>query len=155
MNMQYAEIAAFILTCLGVALSLLGRKPSVELGTAPRKPGTPYLLIYAAVVLLFGVFSVFYYRLLVARIDDVLFGGWLLLAMIGGMFAQVIAANYRARRRLFEVSRDRLLYPLLFSIVVFYPVWALGAASTHSFFAIHAAFLNGYFWENIVSAAKG
>ena len=52
-----------------------------------------------------------------------------IVAMIGGMFAQVLAANYRARRRLFEVSRDRLLYPLLFSIVVFYPVWALGASS--------------------------
>jgi hypothetical protein len=151
----YVEIAAVILTVLGVGLSLLGRKPLVEFGAAPATSGAPYLIAFALIAIIFGLFTAIFFRLaLFAHPEDVIFAIWLVIAMIGGMFAQVIAANYRARSELFSVSRDRLLYPLLFSVIVFYPIWALAASSAHGFFAIHAAFLNGYFWESIVSAAK-
>ncbi|PYS62126.1 MAG: hypothetical protein DMF76_09525 [Acidobacteria bacterium] len=33
-------------------------------------------------------------------------------------------------------------------------VMGLAAQSPHGLFPIHAAFLNGYFWESIVSAVK-
>jgi hypothetical protein len=113
------------------------------------------LIAFALIVIVFGLFTaVFFRQALFAHPDEIIFAVWLVLAMIGGMLAQVVAANYRAHNELFSVSRDRLLYPLLFSVIVFYPVWALAASSTRGFFAIHAAFLNGYFWESIVSAAK-
>src|SRR5689334_21728802 len=105
MNMVYIELAAAILTLLGVGLSLLGRKPAIEFGAAPSKSGSSYLIGFATVVVLFGTFSVVFYRIeLLARAADIVFTVWLLLAMIAGMFAQVLAANYRARRGLFLVS---------------------------------------------------
>jgi len=153
--MHIIEVIVALLTLIGAGLSFVGRRPSTEMGAAPAKQGAPYLIGFAVVVVLFGAFNLFHYRHdLMARTDDVLFYVWLVLAMIAGMFVQVVAANHRARRALFSVSRDRLVFPLLFSIVVFYPIWALAASSPHSFFAVHAAFLNGYFWESIVSAAK-
>jgi len=54
----------------------------------------------------------------------------------------------------FNVTATDLLLPLLFSIVVFYPIWAIATTAARSFFVIHAAFLNGYFWESFVAAAK-
>jgi hypothetical protein len=153
--MHMIEVVVAVLTLIGAGLSFVSPRPSTELGAAPAKQGAPYLVAFAAAVVVFGAFNLFYYRgALSGRADDVLFAVWLVLAMIAGMFVQVVAANYRARRALFSISRDRLVFPLLFSIVVFYPVWALAASSPNSFFAVHAAFLNGYFWESIVSAAK-
>lgn len=153
--MYAVEMAVAALTLVGAGLSLVGRRPLTEMGAIPSNSGRAYLFAFAAIVLAFGIFTLGYYReLLVVHVEDVLFCVWLVLAMVAGMFVQVLAANYRARRELFSVSRDRLIFPLLFSVVVFYPIWVLAASAPHSFFVVHAAFLNGYFWESIVSAAK-
>ena len=82
------------------------------------------------------------------------FWGWLFLTMVFGMFVQVLTTNYRSGQRLFAVEASQLLFPLLFSIVVFYPIWGIGASGPKDFFSFYAAFLNGFYWETIVSAAK-
>lgn len=158
MDMNYIEICVAALTLAGAAIPLAARRRPIELGAAPsatHRGGGPYLIALAVVGVAFGGFNLFYYReQLRSHADDVLFAIWLVLSMIAGMFVQVLAANYRARRRLFDISRDRLIFPLLFSVIVFYPIWAVAASAPRGFFVIHAAFLNGYFWESIVSTAK-
>jgi hypothetical protein len=74
--------------------------------------------------------------------------------MIAGMFVQVLASNYREGNPLFAIEFGRLMFPLLFSLVVFYPIWSLAAGAPQNLFVFHAAFLNGYFWESVVSAAR-
>ena len=82
------------------------------------------------------------------------FGVWLFLAMAGGMFVQVLTSNYRTGKGLFDVAASQLIYPLLFSIIIFYPIWAIATSGTNNFFAIYAAFMNGFFWETVVANAQ-
>jgi len=56
-------------------------------------------------------------------------------------------------------SSELEIYPLtwektLFSLVVFYPIWALVADAPRNLFAFYAAFLNGFFWETVVANAR-
>jgi hypothetical protein len=113
------------------------------------------LLIFGMILVIFGAFSLYYYwPLISANSETLMFAFWLFLAMIAGMIVQVLAANYRAGRGLFGVSASQLIFPLLFALIVYYPIWALAASSPHNLFSFYAAFLNGYFWESVVSAAK-
>lgn len=133
-----------------------------ESTTRPReKPervspsGRRVLLYFSAVVGLFAVLTVAkYWRLLIANEDTVYFAIGLFLTMVAGMFVQVLSSNYREGRPLFEVSTEQLIFPLLFALVVFYPIWALGASAPKTLFSFYAAFLNGFFWETVVSSAK-
>lgn len=123
-------------------------------GESPEGAKT-ILWLFAALVALFGIISLIrYWDALRRNQDSLYFAAWLFVFMVAGMFVQVLATNYRAGRPLFAVTRAQLLFPLLFSIVVFYPVWAIGASAAYSFFSVHAAFLNGYFWESVVSTAS-
>jgi hypothetical protein len=118
-------------------------------------PGVAVLFAFAVIIIVFGGFSLFYYwPLISSNGESLMFALWLFLAMIAGMFVQVLAANYRAGRALFDVSASQLIFPLLFALIVYYPIWALAASSPHNLFSFYAAFLNGYFWESVVSAAK-
>ena len=113
------------------------------------------LIVFAIAVCSFGIFTlVRYWNVLKQNEDALYFSIWLFFAMVAGMFVQVLAHNYRSGNPLFHVEASQLIFPLLFSIIVFYPIWAIGVSATHSFFSIHAAFLNGYFWESIVSSAQ-
>jgi hypothetical protein len=47
-----------------------------------------------------------------------------------------------------------LIFPILFSVIVFYPIWSIATTNPRGFFVFYAAFLNGYFWENVVSSIK-
>lgn len=153
--MSALELTTALLIVAGVFLSFARRDGGVAISAAPRPSGINYLRAFALLVLIFaGITVAFYWGQLRSRREDVLFAGWLLLVMVAGMFAQVMAENYRSRKRLFDIPRDRLLYPLLFSVIVFYPIWALASSSEPNFFVVQAAFLNGYFWESIVSAAR-
>lgn len=121
----------------------------------PRPPGLRLLFIFLAVVLLYLVFAiVWYWDAIRAHFDLIYFGAGLFLAMIFGMFVRVMASNHQEGRPFFEVTPAKLLYPVLFSLIVFYPIWALAADAPKGLFPVHAAFLNGYFWESIVSSAK-
>lgn len=153
--MNFLVACAVLLTVAGALLPLTARRDTIEFGAGPSADGTPYLVAFTAAVVAFGIFALAYYwEQLRVNADDIIFVVGLFFAMIGGMFAQVLAANRRAKRPLFSVSRDDLLFPLLFSIIVFYPIWTVSAGGPRGFLAVHAAFLNGYFWESVVSAAK-
>jgi len=85
---------------------------------------------------------------------DLFSWAWLFLTMAFGMSVQVLATNFREGQPLMSVESSQLLYPLLFSIVVFYPIWGIGASAPRNFFSFYAAFLNGFFWQTVVAAAK-
>lgn len=155
--MSGVEITAAALIVLGALLPLLVRRLArIEFGADEDRPsGAPMLYIMAGLTVAFCLFCLIYYwRSIELRADEALFGIALFLAMVAGMMIQVLAANYRAGNPLFSVSRDQLIFPLLFSVMVFYPVWAVAADAPKGLFPLHAAFLNGYFWESIVASAK-
>lgn len=113
------------------------------------------LITFAAIVVIFGTITLVQYWDIVRQHQASLyFAFWLFLTMIAGMFVQVIASNYRLGKDLLDVSASQLIFPVLFSIIVFYPIWAVAASATHGFFSIHAAFLNGYFWESVVTSTR-
>lgn len=117
--------------------------------------GPVVLLIFVGVVAVFGLVTlVYYWQEIIANRDNISFAAWLFLTMVAGMFVQVVAENYRSHKPLFRVDASRLIFPLLFSLVVFYPIWSLTADAPRNLFAFHAAFLNGFFWESVVSSAK-
>jgi len=112
------------------------------------------LLGFVAILCLLGIATLVHYRGAVVRnIDGFFYGAWLVVTMIAGMFTQVLATNYRAGKPLLDVTSTRLLFPLVFSLIVYYPIWAL-SGSAPNFFAFYGAFLNGYFWEQVVSSAR-
>jgi len=162
--MNLDSLIPIILTILGSLLAGL----SVTLfraGTTPAPtPDHPrrtisashlVLVMFAVIVVLFGgVTLVRYLPLIRQNPDSSYFIIWLFITMVFGMFVQVLTANYRSGRPMLEIGASQLVFPLLFSILVFYPIWAMATSGTRSFFAIHAAFLNGFFWESIVSSTK-
>ena len=162
------SIIAIILCIAGATLGMIQHAASLKLenkfavqSLAPNKQATFMALRtksamrllsgFLLIVFIFGVITLYLYRdQMIALKDDLLFGAWLFLAMVGGMFIQVISSNYQNGKDLFEVTLSQLIYPLLFSIIVYYPVWVIAASATSSFFAIYAAFLNGFFWRTVV-----
>jgi|GEM_PF-5318559 len=113
------------------------------------------LYIFALTLIAFGVFALIYYWDIIHKNTDTwLFAAGLFLVMAAGMFVQVLATNYRAGRGLFEITAVELVFPLFFALVVYYPVWASAESSPRNLFSFYAAFLNGYFWKTVVSAAK-
>lgn len=124
-------------------------------GRTPDSRGSTMLASYAVVLVIFGTIATIHYWDLIKQREDLAFTmGGLLLSMIAGMFVQVITSNYKASSPLFHVTSSQLMYPLLFSPIVFYPVWALSTGGSQHLFAFYAAFLDGYFWESVVSSAK-
>jgi hypothetical protein len=121
----------------------------------PSSGARNILIAFVILVVVFGALNIFHYWGAVkSRGDLMLWGFGLFVSMIGGMFVQVLSANYQSGKRLFAVEGSELLFPALFSLVVFCPVWALTAAGSQTLFSYYAAFLNGYFWRAIVSAAR-
>jgi hypothetical protein len=152
-QMDWFVVAAILLTLLPVGLRFTG-KPA---GRAfVRAEGAVEVLgIFAVIVAVYGAFAAYHYwSVLKAHGDDLMYALGLGLVMVFGMFVQVISENRRQQRKWADIDAGQLLYPLLFSIVVFYPIWLLAANAPKNFFVVHAAFLNGYFWEGIVSEAK-
>lgn len=131
------------------------RNPPPKGSSRPVAPGTVVLLIFATIVVVFGLITLTRYWAVIKEAEDKAYlFGWLVLLMIAGMFVQVLEGNYRNGKQLFDVTATQLALPLLFSVVVFYPIWAIGTSATDKVFAIYAAFLNGYFWETVVTNMK-
>jgi hypothetical protein len=78
----------------------------------------------------------------------------LFLMMCGGMFVSVIRRNYKSGKELFDVRDSDLIYPLLFSVFVFYPILIMVDSEQNSKLLFYTAFLNGYFWKTIVTEAE-
>src|SRR5947209_3938677 len=114
-------IVGLLLTVLGALLGTFTtlmekRRPGLELkgGKAggAKKPTVPprisrsgvvVLSVFAAVVVLYGLFTlIWYWQEFRQRIDDALFLVWLLLIMVAGMFSQVLVSNYRNGHHLFS-----------------------------------------------------
>lgn len=76
---------------------------------------------------------------------------WLFILMVTGMFSKVFIENYdKDKRRFKQIKAAELIFPLLFSIFIFYPIWSIYSSTEISFFVFYSAYINGYFWENIV-----
>ena len=150
--------AAFALagSLLGVASKLQARKELAQHVRSALSSGAKVLLVFGFIVTVFGVAVIVkYWRDILGAADLFMFATGLFLTMIGGMFVQVLTANYRAGRSLVEVSATQLIFPLLFSLIVFYPIWSLAASAPCNLFSFYAAFLNaisGRVWSPRQSA---
>lgn len=148
---------------LSIPVPPLVLPPSTQRGCAPElagcvptiAPGAAVLIAFAVLVLTFGCVTIVrYWQFIKTHGDLLFFASWLFLTMVAGMFVQTLASNYRKGKPLFSVRASQLIFPLLFSVVVFYPIWAIGSSAQQSYFAFYAAFLNGFFWETVVAAAR-
>ena len=147
-----AAIAALPLSKL---LAVAGFIPALIPALKTLPPGPRLLLVFAIICAAFGaIVLVYYWPEVIKNVDLMILVVGLFLTMVFGMFVQVLAANYRAGTPLLSVTASQLIFPMLFSIVVFYPIWAVAASAPRGFFSVYTAFLNGYFWEHVVSAAK-
>src|ERR1051325_1223097 len=91
-----------LLSLLTVAGSLL----PLLLGRVRGLPGSTIILsIFAAIFLGVAAFTIIHYwDDLIKQTDNILFAVWLAIAMIAGMFVQVLTENYRRGKPLFAVT---------------------------------------------------
>ncbi len=82
------------------------------------------------------------------------YGLFLFAVMVGGMFARYFWELFQSRHTLAQADVTALLLPLLVSLMVFYPLWTLVSGTPKNFFAIVAAFQNGFFWQTIFSGLR-
>ncbi|HKB68342.1 MAG TPA: hypothetical protein VKC61_20945 [Pyrinomonadaceae bacterium] len=123
----------------------------------PKMPNETRLLLggFAVLVILFGTYNVIHFwDQLKTMQNTLLFCIALFIFMVLGMLVQVAASKHQAGKSMRSISLGEVLFPLLYSIVVYYSIWAFAASGPKSFYALYAAFMNGYFWQNIVSKAK-
>jgi hypothetical protein len=169
--LEFAPLMSVVLTLLAASFGAFGgvsrlirqwKEARQTVAVAPRPlpklpPGNgPLVLIgFGALALVFGLVCLIYYWPLVRSNAGLgLLGMGLFLVMVAGMFSQVLTTIYQTGRPFSDVTASDLIYPLLLSPIVFYPVWGATTGGTASFFAFYAAFLNGYFWRSVVAAAK-
>jgi hypothetical protein len=79
------------------------------------------------------------------------YGLFLFAVMVGGMFARYFWELFQSGYSLAQADVRALLLPLLVSLMVFYPLWTMVSGTPKNFFAIVAAFQNGFFWQIIFS----
>lgn len=79
---------------------------------------------------------------------------FLFVVMVGGMFARYLWELFQSGRTLAEADVITMLLPLLVSLMVFYPLWTLVSGAPKDFFAVVAAFQNGFFWQTIFSGLR-
>jgi hypothetical protein len=82
------------------------------------------------------------------------YGLFLFAIMVGGMFARYFWELFQSGHTLAQADVTALLLPLLVSLMVFYPLWTMVSGAPKNFFAIVAAFQNGFFWQTIFSGLK-
>ena len=164
--MNAIAVVSLLIPVVGIGLTFLAiylsraevknKTLNSEGGPAP-KPTSGYIVlgVFTAVVILFGLFTLYQYWDNFSQHKDLItYGAWLFLIMIAGMFVQVIVSNYRADKPLFHVTASQLIFPVLLSPFVFYVIWSTAAATPKGSVVLYCAFLNGYFWESTVSKVK-
>jgi hypothetical protein len=161
---ELLELLSAILTILGPLARLTPTTPSARSGRRlSLTSGQRILALFGLVVFSLGIVTSWMYRQSIKNNSEaVMYGGWLFITMVFGMFAQVLVANHQNGKNLFDVEAQQLVLPLLFSVVVFYSIWTLTFAAPQgtapsgrpTMFPFYTAFLNGYFWRNVMGAAK-
>jgi hypothetical protein len=144
----------FLLAVLSIVL--LNKRRLIALASRLDASGQ-LLLAFACVVFYFGgSAAIHYWQRMYLTADKFYLALGLFFTMVGGMFVQVITANYKAgAASLFAVTTAQLIYPVLFSPIVYYSIWAVASASASAgLFSFYAAFLNGYFWQSVVTSAQ-
>lgn len=113
------------------------------------------VIVSTVFVLLFAAATGFHYRSVIrGEFDSVVFMSWLFITMVAGMMARLISTQCRSSKPQAKITGIQLALPLMFSLVVFYPIWTMATAEEHTFFSFYSAFLNGFFWESVVSNAQ-
>jgi hypothetical protein len=87
-------------------------------------------------------------------LQTVAYGVFLFAVMVGGMFARYFWELFQLGLDVAEADVTSLLLPLLVSLMAFYPLWTMVSGAPKNFFAIVAAFQNGFFWQTIFSGLK-
>jgi hypothetical protein len=112
------------------------------------------LLLYAAAFLVtLGLFLTRYWPTITTMRIDPLFAAAVVLATVGGMFAQVMNRNRAERRPLLQVTAGQLLRPLVFLPVVLL-ICTMSGLKESPLFALFTAFQAGYCWESVVATLK-
>ncbi|MFL6334714.1 MAG: hypothetical protein ACJ754_15495 [Pyrinomonadaceae bacterium] len=135
--MVSAALTALLLTLIATILPVVSKKifkAQVKKTLGRRKPpetsGRNVLLVFTAAVVLFGSFTLFRYWAEVIRNQGLLiYGAWLFLFMVAGMFAQVLITNYRAGHPLLAITPSQLFFPVPLSPIVFYVIWTTAGAA--------------------------
>ena len=175
--MPYLAYTALALTIIGAFLSIISRKVGQRgrvvataggddaggarwsRGGGPGEPppsGNPVLIVFCAIAALFLGFLTYRFWDEIVKLEvSIYFAFGLFLMMVAGMFVNVIKSNYGNGKPLFEVTAAQLIFPVLFAPMVFYPIWIVATSGKDLIFPLYAAFLNGYFWESVVSSVKG
>ena len=115
--------------------------------------GRRFLLVFVILLGLLSAYTLYQFTPTISAEKLFLFI-WLFVFMLLGMIVRVITANHRIGKPLFDVAIDDIVYPVLFSVIVFYPIWVMVEKEANIPFSIYSAFLNGYFWRSIVADAK-
>lgn len=148
-------LAAMLLTLLSaLAKLLIGRLPTLQ-------PIVIVLLVFFVVLGVSALLQLYLHwrdlRTEEAREDflrTLAYALFLFAVMVGGMFARYFWELFQSGKTLAQASVTALLLPLLVSLMVFYPLWTMVSGSPKNFFAIVAAFQNGFFWQTIFSGLK-
>ena len=126
---------------------------SVEVAKTKGKPKVLKAFVIIALVYLLLTVFLNWENIVITKNTILLYVG-LFLMMCGGMFVSVIRKNYKDDKELFDVKDSDLIYPLLFSVFVFYPLLIMVDTDQNSKLLFYTAFLNGYFWKTIVTEAE-
>lgn len=121
--------------------------------TTKSKPKVLKVFVIVALLYLILTIALNWDNIVITRNTILLYVG-LFLMMCGGMFVSVIRKNYKDDKELFDVRDSDLIYPLLFSVFVFYPLLIMVDTEQNSKLLFYTAFLNGYFWKTIVTEAE-
>lgn len=148
-------LAAMLLTLASpLARLLVERLPKLQ-------PIVVVLVIFFAVLGLSGLLQLYLHwrdlKTSAARdlfLRTLAYGLFLFAVMVGGMFARYFWELFQAGHSLAGADVTALLLPLLVSLMVFYPLWTMVSGAPKNFFAIVAAFQNGFFWQTIFSGLK-
>jgi len=106
------------------------------------------------IVIYFLLCAIIYWDKIVLSTDNMILCVWMFIFMIIGMFVQVISSNHHSGKSIFAIEAGDILYPLLFSVIVYYPTYLIGLSSSNKAFSLYAACINGYFWQSIVTNVK-
>jgi hypothetical protein len=153
---QHEAFYQFMFLFAVLAVVLLNKRRITTL-TGQLDASGKLLLCFAGVVVCFGGSAVIHFWNQISVSGDKMYLALgLFITMVAGMFVQVITSNYKAgTSNLFAVTTAQLIYPVLFSPIVYYAIWAVASASSSAgVFSFYAAFLNGYFWQSVVTSAQ-